>query len=90
MRWDAPAPTITSGCINASKGRFLHPQQNRVITLYEAALLQTFPASYQFLLERGRYSAAEMIGNALPPEFARRIAESIRKAVLLFSSRPPG
>jgi DNA (cytosine-5)-methyltransferase 1 len=33
MAWDAPAPTITSGCHNPSKGRFLHPRENRAITL---------------------------------------------------------
>lgn len=74
MAWDGPAPTITGGCINPSKGRFLHPQQNRAITLREAALLQGFPKSYQFSLERGRYPAAQMIGNAFPPALAKRHA----------------
>jgi DNA (cytosine-5)-methyltransferase 1 len=41
MAWDKPAPTITGGCINPSRGRFLHPEANRAITLREAALLQT-------------------------------------------------
>lgn len=80
MHWNKPSPTITGGCINASKGRFLHPQQHRVITLFEAALLQTFPRKYKFHDDRGRYGIAEMIGNALPPEFARRIAEQIMLA----------
>ncbi len=77
MAWDEPAPTITGGCINASKGRFLHPRQNRVITLFEAALLQTFPRRYHFDLSKGRYAVAEMIGNALPPRFAERVGLSI-------------
>lgn len=81
MAWDAPSPTITGGCINASKGRFLHPQQDRVITLFEAALLQTFPRKYRFKMDRGRYPVAEMIGNALPPEFARRVAECILRGL---------
>lgn len=72
MAWDAPAPTITSGCINPSKGRFIHPEANRAITLREAAALQTFPRSYKFPLNHGLYAAASLIGNALPPEFARR------------------
>lgn len=71
MSWDTVSPTITSGCINPSKGRFLHPSQNRAITLREAALLQSFPESYRFSLARGKYPVAEMIGNALPPEFVR-------------------
>jgi DNA (cytosine-5)-methyltransferase 1 len=74
MAWDRPAPTITGGCINPSKGRFLHPSQDRAITLREAAILQTFPRSYRFPLTRGRYTAALLIGNALPPEFVRRHA----------------
>jgi len=79
MAWDAPSPTITCGCINPSKGRFLHPEANRAITLREAALLQTFPATYRFPLDEGRYSVAELIGNALPPEFIRRHAVALRE-----------
>lgn len=81
MRWAEISPTITGGCVNPSKGRFLHPDQNRAITLREAALLQSFPADYQFSLRRGKYAAAEMIGNALPPEFVRRHAMEIARAL---------
>ena len=81
MAWDEQAPTITGGCINASKGRFVHPEQDRAITLFEAALLQSFRRGYYFSLERGRYQAAEMIGNALPPEFARRIGRQVISAL---------
>lgn len=79
MAWDKPAPTITGGCINPSKGRFLHPGANRAITLREAALLQTFPKTYRFPLDRGRYSVALLIGNALPPEFIKRHARALRE-----------
>jgi len=79
MAWDDVAPTITGGCCNPSKGRFLHPTQNRNISLREAALLQSFPSSYHFSLKRGKFPAAQMIGNALPPEFIRRHASQIRK-----------
>lgn len=78
MAWDDVAPTITSGCINPSKGRFLHPRQNRAISLREAALLQSFPRGYWFSLRRGIYAAAEMIGNALPPAFVRHHARKVR------------
>lgn len=77
MHWDRPAPTITSGCINPSKGRFLHPQQNRAVTAREAALLQGFPRSYKFDLSRGFYGVATLIGNAFPPEFIRRHAAQL-------------
>lgn len=77
MKWNEVAPTITTGCFNPSKGRFLHPRNHRAVTLREAALLQTFPRSYHFSLENGRIAVAEMIGNALPPEFIRRHALQI-------------
>jgi DNA (cytosine-5)-methyltransferase 1 len=83
MAWDQPAPTITSGCVNPSRGRFLHPDQDRAITLREAALLQSFPADYEFPLTDGKYKAADLIGNALPPTFVAAqvkplVAELIR------------
>ncbi|BAV32583.1 cytosine methyltransferase [Sulfuricaulis limicola] len=81
MKWNDVAPTITGGCCNPSKGRFLHPTRNRSITLREAALLQSFPPDYYFSLERGKYPAAQMIGNALPPEFIRRHATQIARVL---------
>ncbi len=81
MAWEGKAPTITGGCINASKGRFVHPEQDRAITLFEAILLQSFPRHYYIPLTKGRYPAAEMIGNALPPEFARRVGRQIARAL---------
>lgn len=77
MKWGAVSPTITGGCINPSKGRFLHPEQDRAITLREAALLQTFPPDYYFSLKKGRDGAALMIGNALPPKFIKAHAVQI-------------
>jgi DNA (cytosine-5)-methyltransferase 1 len=72
MAWDEVSPTITSGFVNPSKGRFLHPVKHRTITLREAALLQTFPPSYFISLRRGKFPAAALIGNAIPPEFVKR------------------
>lgn len=77
MSWDKPSPTITGGCINPSKGRFLHPEQDRAITLREAAILQGFPKKYHFDLSKGRYPAAQMIGNAFPPSFAAHHAKAL-------------
>ena len=81
MSWDKVAPTITGGCTNPSKGRFLHPEQDRAITLREAAALQTFPAGYFFSLEKGRDFAALMIGNALPPSFIHAHAMKIKEHI---------
>ncbi len=46
MAWDEPAPTITGGCINASKGRFLHPEQDKAITVFEGANQAVFARGY--------------------------------------------
>lgn len=81
MHWDNVSPTITSGFVNPSKGRFLHPEQDRCVTPREAALLQTFPPDYVFPMKRGKYPVATMIGNAFPPELARRHARAIFKAL---------
>jgi DNA (cytosine-5)-methyltransferase 1 len=81
MAWDDVAPTITSGCHNPSKGRFLHPLQNRTITLREAAILQGFPRSYRFDVDHGKEAIALMIGNALPPPFIAAHARALRKGM---------
>jgi DNA (cytosine-5)-methyltransferase 1 len=90
MAWDDVAPTMTGGCFNPSKGRFLHPAENRNITMREAALLQTFPARYKFDLAAGKQGVALMIGNALPPELVRRQGIVIRRALSLNGRGGPG
>jgi DNA (cytosine-5)-methyltransferase 1 len=79
MSWSQVAPTITGGCTNPSKGRFIHPIEDRAITLREAALLQTFPIDYKFDLTGGKNAISLMIGNALPPEFIKRQAIQFKK-----------
>ena len=80
MSWDELAPTITTQCTGFGNGRFGHPEQDRAISLREAALLQTFPARYEFF-EPGKpwhiSTAARLIGNAVPVALARAIARSI-------------
>lgn len=81
MAWNDVAPTITTGCSNPSKGRFLHPEEDRVITLREAALLQGFPPKYKFVPDIGKGALAAMIGNALPPPFIAAHGRSIRRVL---------
>lgn len=81
MAWNRVAPTITSGCFNPSKGRFLHPVADRAITMREAALLQGFPRKYKFDVSAGKIAIALMIGNALPPQFISAHAREIKKAL---------
>ncbi|MFH1466564.1 MAG: DNA cytosine methyltransferase [Pseudomonadota bacterium] len=81
MAWDDVSPTLTSGFVNPSKGRFLHPAQDRCITPREAALLQSFPSCYKFPMMSGKYPVAAMIGNAFPPLFAQVHAEAVAGAL---------
>lgn len=59
-----PAPTMTTACINPSKGRFVHPTLNHGITARQAARIQTFPDDYVF--HGGLMAAGRQIGNAVP------------------------
>jgi DNA (cytosine-5)-methyltransferase 1 len=71
MRLDEPAPTMTTRCTTPACGSFIHPTEDRGITLREAAWLQTFPSTYRFL---GGYDSIErQIGNAVPVRMARAL-----------------
>ncbi len=75
MWWDRPAPTLTSGCTNITRGRFAHPSQNRAITVREALLLQGFP-KYVRLAGTADQKASQ-VGNAVPPPLAASLARRI-------------
>ena len=79
MWWDKPSPTITTKFFSVSNGRFAHPEEDRAISLREGATLQTFPKNYKFV-GTSVASIAKMIGNAVPPEFAKIIGRQIVKA----------
>lgn len=71
MTWDKPAPTMTTQCYNFGTGRFGHPEQDRAISLREAAILQSFPKTYKFVADDQTVqfsSVGRMIGNAVPPK----------------------
>ena len=70
---DRPSLTITS----ASPNEFVHPSQNRLLTLRECARIQSFPDWYEF---EGYWSSiASQIGNAIPPLFMNLLASHIKK-----------
>ncbi len=80
MKWDALAPTITTQCFGLGNGRFGHPEQDRAISLREAALLQTFPRDYAFVPPGAPVvykHVGRHIGNAVPVMFGEAIARSI-------------
>lgn len=85
MTWDDPSPTLTTQCYGYGNGRFGHPEQDRAITLREAAILQSFPADYEFITPGEKPSFVEIgrwIGNAVPVKLAEAIGDAIA------SSRP--
>ena len=88
MKWDEPAPTVTTHCIGYGNGRFGHPDQNRAISLREAALFQTFPMGYKFFDESRPFSTvaiAKQLGNAVPVLLGQVIAKSIKNHLKLNS-----
>lgn len=81
MEWDKPGPTMTTQCYGFGNGRFGHPEQDRAISLREAAILQSFPRTYHFIPAGGEvnFSAlGRLIGNAVPVDLGRAIARSIK------------
>jgi len=88
MQQDKPSPTMTGQCFGFGNGRFGHPQQDRAISLREAALLQTFPPTFKFVEDTQPVrmkSVGRMIGNAVPP----RLGEVIGKSILQHLQDPP-
>lgn len=81
MEWDSVSPTITGGCTTLSRGRYGHPEADRTISVREAALLQTFPRDYIFDTQF-MDSVCNIIGNALPCEFARKISIQCMRSIL--------
>ncbi|MGE9293689.1 MAG: DNA cytosine methyltransferase [Puniceicoccales bacterium] len=82
MEWDKPAPTMTTQCYGFGNGRFGHPEQDRAISLREAAMLQSFPKNYKFVNNGGaiKFSAlGRMIGNAVPVNLGRAIGKSLNQ-----------
>lgn len=81
MAWDHVAPTITGGCTSLSKGRFGHPEENRTISVREAALLQTMPRDFMLAtpyIDR----ACNIVGNAFPCRLAEAVARQCFNATV--------
>jgi DNA (cytosine-5)-methyltransferase 1 len=92
MWWDRPAPTMTTLCNGIGNGRFGHPNQDRAISLREAALLQSFPAYYDFWPSDKKLNTkavARMIGNAVPPSLAQALGSALLEHVRTIERRNP-
>ena len=71
-----PAPTMTTACINPSKGRFVHPTEHHGITLRQAARIQTFPDDFMFI--GGLMSGGKQIGNAVPIDLGKFLIQHLK------------
>lgn len=84
MSWNKPAPTMTTFCTWIWNWRFWHPEQNRAISVREAARIQTFPDDYEFFPEWepcNIQKASKFIWNAVPVELWEVIWKSIKKVL---------
>ncbi len=73
MAWDKPAPTIKRECSHIGNGRYAHPEQHRLCSVREMAILQGFPAHYRFV-NRSRKNMYRAIGDAVPPLVSYQLA----------------
>ena len=77
LKWDEPSVTLTTKFYDPSAGRFIHPDQDRALTLREGARLQTFPDDYPF---KGSFNQiARQIGEAFPPLLAEKIGKRLKE-----------
>jgi len=76
LHWDRPSNTLRTAMQNPSKGRYIHPEQNRVISLREAARLHSIPDSWVF--EGSPTQIARQLGNSVPPKLGRALAKQLR------------
>lgn len=78
LEWDGPARcTIRTEFYKPEKGRYLHPDQDRPITHWEAARLQTFPDDFRWC--GTKIEIAIQIGNAVPPRLAEALANHVHE-----------
>ncbi|KUG19724.1 dna-cytosine methyltransferase [hydrocarbon metagenome] len=76
LKEDEPSPTIN----NVRKSMFIHPRQNRGLSVREAARLQSFPDWYEF--KGVRDSQYQQVADAVPPLMAKALAEQIRRMLI--------
>lgn len=86
MKCDEVAPTITRSSHNPSKGRFIHPFEDRGMTIYEIMLLQGFPRSYKLPKGIGIGKLSSLLGEAFPPPMAKAQAAQILGHLNAFKS----
>lgn len=93
--WDRPSFTIRTEFYKPEKGRYLHPEADRPITVREAAQLQGFPKrdtrppkGFVFPEDLPMVTVAKGIGNAVPPPLARAIGSAVLDRLTAVESAP--
>ena len=71
LREEKPSITIT----NFRKAMIIHPSQHRLLSVREAARIQTFPDRFEF--EGGISNMQQQVSDAVPVELARKVGESM-------------
>jgi DNA (cytosine-5)-methyltransferase 1 len=79
LYWDRPAVTIRTEFYKPEKGRYLHPTEDRPITIREAARCMSLPDDFVLPADQKWTEIAKQIGNAVPPRLAEAIAETLAK-----------
>lgn len=79
MMWDGVPRAVITRFRDPKSGEYTHPEQNRTITIREAARLQGFPD--HFVFHGDRSSQYEQVGNAVPTQLAQAIASEIRRCL---------
>lgn len=89
LRWGRPSVTIRTD-FRPEKGRYLHPEAHRAITVREAARCMSFGDNFIFPEHQTLTSVSRQIGNAVPPLFAMQIAASVAAALDSSAEETPG
>lgn len=75
LEWDKPSGTVVAGIRKITCGRFVHPENHRLLTVRECARLQGFPDDYKF--DGSMTEEYTLVGNAVPPKFGEVLGKAI-------------
>jgi DNA (cytosine-5)-methyltransferase 1 len=79
MTWDGIPRAVITRFRDPKSGEYTHPEQNRTISIREAARLQGFPD--RFIFHGDRSSQYDQVGNAVPVQLAQAIAGEARRCM---------